>query len=56
MLDAHANIHKIKGHALFGAFDFEKYTQAQAYCMTGRYANAIRIAIDQMERKNISQE
>ena len=53
MLDADANIHKTNGHAFFGAFDSNKYTMAQAYCRAGRYANAIRMAVGQMERSNI---
>ena len=53
LLDAHANIHRIKGHSLLGAFDSEKYAKAQAFCRTGRYANAIRIEIDQMTIKKI---
>ena len=56
MLDAHANILRIKGHALVGAFDSEKYTKAQAYCRTGRYANAIQIAIDQIKKKCLPQQ
>ena len=56
MVDAHATIQKIKGHSFFGAFDSDKYIKVQAYCRAGRYANAIRIAVEQMKGNNIPQQ
>ena len=53
MGDAHATIHRVKGHAVLGTFDLAKYTKARAYCRVGRYANSIQIAIAKMKEHKI---